>query len=405
MVSQDDARSAPRAAPTPTKTPVILVALLAFAAGVGVGLPLGRARSATNAAPPAPRAQPTSRRVRMPPLLREQAGVRTEPVRRRVITPAIELVGSVEFNGDRVADVGSRVSGRVARVLVPLGAPVRAGDPIAQIESAAVGEVVAEFIAAQAHATTARAESVRLATLARQQLATAREVEQNRAELAQHEAEVQSASQRLLAMGLTEAEVRQLVRDPRLFQVTLRAPIDGRVVARPAQLGQVVDATASLFRIADPTRLWVQLELFERDLARVRVGDPAEIVSETYPGRVFHGTIEHVAATVSHETRTARVRIAVSNDDAALRPGQFVTARVRPSTERGHEALMLARTAVVQLEGRPAVFVDMGDGSFEARTLDLGPADGDEFEVVHGVAEGERVAVAGVFSLKSELLR
>jgi cobalt-zinc-cadmium efflux system membrane fusion protein len=341
----------------------------------------------------------------MPPLLREQAGVRTEPVRRRVITPAIELVGSVEFNGDHVADVGSRVSGRVARVLVPLGARVRAGDPIAQIESAAVGEVVAEFIAAQAHATTARAESVRLATLARQQLATAREVEQNRAELAQHEAEVQSASQRLLAMGLTEAEVRQLVRDPRLFQVTLRAPIDGRVVARPAQLGQVVDATATLFRIADPARLWVQLELFERDLARVRVGDPAEILSETYPGRVFHGTIEHVAATVSHETRTARVRIAVANDDAALRPGQFVTARVRPSTERGHEALMLPRTAIVQLEGRPAAFIDAGDGSFEARTLDLGPADGDEFEIRHGVSEGEPVAVAGVFSLKSELLR
>jgi cobalt-zinc-cadmium efflux system membrane fusion protein len=176
-------------------------------------------------------------------------------------------------------------------------------------------------------------------------------------------------------------------------------------VARPAVLGQVVEPTASLFRIADPSRLWVQLEVFERDLARVRVDDTAEITSEAHPGRVFRGTVGHLAATIAPETRTARVRIAVANPDDALRPGQFVTARVRSGAAVGRPALVVHRSAVVQFEGQPAVFVATGRGEFEVRPLELGVADGDDLEAVRGISDGEALVIAGAFALKSELLR
>lgn len=386
--------------------------LLIAAAVFGLGLVVGRAlpRGATPAGVPAAAtttggAQAAARRVRMAAQLRERAGVRAVALRRRPLAPALDLVGAVEFDGDRFAEVGSRIAGRVARVLVRAGAVVRAGDPLVEIESTEVGEVVAAYIAARASAAAAQSESARLATLARQQLTTAREVEQNRAALAGFEAAIQRASQQLRAMGLGPADVRALSAGGRLHRVTLRAPIAGKVVERPVVLGQVVEPATTVLRIADPARLWVQLQVFDRDLPRVQLGDAAEITSEAYPERTFRGVVGHVGASLDAHTRTARVRIEVDNAGEVLRPGQFVTARLRSAAAGARSALTLPGSAIVQVEGRPAAFVAAGADEFELRYLELGVTDGPEVEVRRGVDEGEAVVVAGAFALKSELQR
>jgi cobalt-zinc-cadmium efflux system membrane fusion protein len=384
----------------------LVVAVAAFALGLGLGRALPRpAAPPPSPAAPAAGAVASARRVRMPAQLRERAGVRAAALHRRPLSPAIDLVGAVEFDGDRVAEVGSRIAGRVARVLVRTGSVVRAGDPLVEVESTAVGEVVAAFISARAGAAADQAEAARLATLSRQQLATAREVEQNRAALAAHQAEMQHASQQLMAMGFGPADVRALSAGARLHRVVLRAPIAGKVVERAVVLGQVVEASATILRVADPSRLWVQLHVFDRDLARVRVGDAVEVASEAYPDRTFRGAVEHVAASLDPETRTARVRVGVDNTGEALRPGQFVTARLRPGAGEARPALMLPAAAIVQVEGRPAAFVAVGADEFELRHLELGAADGAEVEVRRGVDEGESAVVAGAFALKSELQR
>ena len=265
--------------------------------------------------------------------------------------------------------------------------------------------MVAAYIAARASAAAAQSESARLATLARQQLTTAREVEQNRAALAGFEAAMQRASQQLLAMGLGPADVRALSAGGRLHRVTLRAPIAGKVVERPVVLGQVVEPATTVLRIADPARLWVQLQVFDRDLPRVQLGDAAEITSEAYPDRTFRGVVGHVGASLDAHTRTARVRIEVDNAGEVLRPGQFVTARLRAAAEGARSALTLPGAAIVQVEGRPAAFVAVGADEFELRYLELGVTDGPEVEVRRGGDEGESVVVAGAFALKSELQR
>ncbi len=384
---------------------VIAVAVFGLGLVVGRALPRGSSAPAGVPAPPAAGEQAGPRRVRMAAQLRERAGVRAVALRRRPLAPALDLVGAVEFDGDRFAEVGSRIAGRVARVLVRTGAVVGAGDPLVEIESTEVGDVVAAYIAARASAAAAQSESVRLATLARQQLTTAREVEQNRAALAGFEAAIQRASQQLRAMGLGPADVRALSAGGRLHRVTLRAPIAGKVVERPVVLGQVVEPTTTVLRIADPARLWVQLQVFDRDLPRVQLGDAAEITSEAYVDRTFRGVVGHVGASLDAHTRTARVRIEVDNAGEVLRPGQFVTARLRSATAGARSALTLPGTAIVQVEGRPAAFVAVGADEFELRYLELGVTDGPEVEVRRGVDEGEPVVVAGAFALKSELQR
>jgi len=393
--------------PSPVARAALIAGVLSFvtggALGLAVGVRLPRPAPAAAAAPAGPDVA-TARRVRMSRLLQERAGVTAAPARRREIAPTLEAVGSVDFDRDRVAEVGSRVGGRVSRIIAGLGAAVRAGDPLVEIESAAVSEALGDYVSAQAAAQAARAESARLARLEAGRLVTAREVEQQRAVLVAQEAAQRGALQRLMAAGLTADEAQALARAPRVARVTLRAPIAGRVVAREVVLGQVVEPTTTLVEIADPARLWVQLEVFERDLARVAVGSPVEVRTDARPDAALRGTVAHIATSVNQVTRTGRVRVEVDNTSGALRPGQFVRARVQAAGD-GRAAVTAPRDAVVQVEGRPAVFVAVGGDEFELRVVELGAAEGDEVELKRGVDAGESLVTGGAFALKSELLR
>ncbi|MEZ4390611.1 MAG: efflux RND transporter periplasmic adaptor subunit [Polyangiales bacterium] len=383
----------------------ISAVVTAFAAGALLGRALPDEVVNTRAEASArPEAVAAARRVRMSATLRERAGITSAPARRSALSQRVALTGGVEFDGDHLAEVGSRIAGRVARVLVRPGDEVRAGDPLLEIESAALGEASAQLLSARAAATASRAERARLESLAARQLATARELDQARAACATNDAMVQAATQRLLALGVSAGEIAGR-RGSRLQRVTVRAPIAGRVVERHAVLGQVVEPATSLLRLADPTRLWVQLRVFEGELSKVRVGDAVTLQATSHPELTLEGTVGHIAAELDRETRTARVRVEVTDRQGVLRPGQFVEARLLPSAGRAVEALRIPRDATVQVEGRDAVFVDLGDGVYELRTLQLGAPDGDQVEVLRGVSEGERVVTRGGFALKSELLR
>lgn len=376
---------------------------IAFAGGIIVGraLPDGVVNPPAIAAV-RPVAEGSARRVRMPPALRAHAGIATEPLRASRFTQSLELHGGVEFDGDHFAEVGSRIPGRIARILVRPGDEVRAGQVLAEIESAAVGEAVAQLASARAVLVASRADFARVESLAARNLATGRELEQARAARATHEAMAQGATQRLLALGITSNEVQGIGGGHR---VTVRAPLAGRVVERHAVLGQVVEPATTLFRVADPSRLWVQLRVFERDLPRVRMGDPVTLRVASLPDRDFHGTVGHISPALDHDTRTARVRVEVTDAESLLRPGQFVEAQLRPSAGRVQQALRIPRDATVQIEGRDAAFVEVGDGLYELRVLEVGAADSEHVEVLRGVNAGERLVVRGAFALKSELLR
>jgi membrane fusion protein, heavy metal efflux system len=311
----------------------------------------------------------------------------------------------VDFDQERVADVGGRIEGRIVRMLVSVGDVVQEGQPLVQIESPELGEAMAELLAARARLEAARAGATREATLRQQQLTTAGTMEAAAASADALDAEVRGAEQRLLALGVTEGELRQMERsDAPVRRVTLRSPIAGEVIERYAHLGQVVSSTAPVLRVADLSALWVMLEVYERDLSRIRMGDSVDILSESYPGETFSGRVSYIDATIDARSRSAGVRIVVDNQDRRLRPGHFVHALLTSGQEQ-REGLLLPRSAVVQLHGQPTVFVARGEGAYEPRSVELGSALGDRVEITSGLAAGDDVVVVGAFALKSEMQR
>lgn len=337
--------------------------------------------------------------------LAQRANIKTAPVDKQALHPQLRLVGSVNFDADEVADVGARIESRVARMMVTVGDEVKKGDPLVEIDSNEIGGALAALLSARANLIAAEITEKREGELAKQQLSTAAVVERARAEARALRAELNGATQRLLAMGFTSDELARIeAGHPGARKITLRAPIDGEVVKRNAVLGQVVGPTLPILQIADLDHLWVELDVFERDLGHVADGDNAEIESESHPGKVFRGRVTHVAATVDLNTRTAHVRVEVENPERLLRPGQFVHARLSTAGDT-RPVLGVPRSAVLQVEGENTVFVAAGENTYIARPIELGVAAGDWVEVTRGLVEGDVVVTAGAFVLKSELLR
>jgi cobalt-zinc-cadmium efflux system membrane fusion protein len=336
--------------------------------------------------------------------LATRAKLKTEKLKQEVLSPILRLVGSVSFDANERAEVGARIDGRISRLLVEVGDVVKRGQPLVEIESSALGEVLAELLGARANLIAAENNEKRENLLHAQQLASAPVVERARAEVKALTARVHGAEQRLLTMGLSKDEIGQLTAGKGSGRITLRSPLDGEIIERFAVLGQVVGPTEPVLSVANLDHLWVELDVFEHDLARVSDGNKVVIESDAHAGKTFAGTVTHIDAQLNVATRTARVRIEVDNRERLLRPGQFVTARLTTAGV-ARAALTVPELSVLQVEGQPAVFVAIDHGKYVARPVELGAVAGDRVEVTRGLVEGESIVTDGAFVLKSELLR
>jgi cobalt-zinc-cadmium efflux system membrane fusion protein len=339
--------------------------------------------------------------------------ITTAPVTRIRIAPDLQVVGSVSYNQNHYALVGPLVSGRVSRLLAGLGDVVRAGQVLAELESSEIGQAQAAYLSAKARATAARANLKRESDLAEKKISSLREQEMAEAQSISEEAELRAAIERLHAYGLNETDIAALDREGRDRRgasglggkVPLRAPIRGTVVARHITLGQAVERATDAFKIIDLSQLWVLLDIYEKDLQRVYVGQKVELRTETYPGEVFHARVAHVSPLIDEKTRTANILIEFDNPKGKLRPGQFVAAKLLGDRRQAAvEVLAVPRRAVSSVEGKNVLFIRTPDG-FQRRLVEIGLSDGEHVEVKKGIEAGELVAIDGAFLLKSELLR
>jgi Cu(I)/Ag(I) efflux system membrane fusion protein len=182
-------------------------------------------------------------------------------------------------------------------------------------------------------------------------------------------------------------------------RITLRATVNGTVLERNVTQGQYVAADVPLFTIADLTGVWVLADLYEMDFGRVRAGDRATFVADALPDRPFPARIEFIYPTVSSETRTLRVRLAIDNPRGVLKPGMY--GRVRVSGRAG-SALTVPGEAVVNTGEHQYVFLARRDGHFEPRMVWTGALDGDRVQIVKGIAEGDTVVASASFLIDSE---
>jgi cobalt-zinc-cadmium efflux system membrane fusion protein len=310
--------------------------------------------------------------------------------------PLVSVTGTVTFDAERMAAVGARIAGRVRRILKLEGESVQPSDVLAEIESAELGEAQAALVAARAHAEAATANEKREKELADERISARREAELAAANAVAARADLVAAEQKVRALGgSTEGAAGILL---------LRSPIAGKVIERNVSRGQSVEATHTAFRVADLSRLWVQLAVFERQLSAIRQSDPVDILPQGESARKVTGKIAHIGDVIDLETRTAPVRVVVDNPEVLLRPGQSVLAKIHTSSPAA-SSLLLPRAAVTSVDGKPTVFVSHDALSVEPRTVVLGGQDAEHIEILSGIEAGEKVAVTGVFALKSEIFR
>jgi cobalt-zinc-cadmium efflux system membrane fusion protein len=328
------------------------------------------------------------------PSFRERAGITFAKAERVPFKPTVRVVGTVALNPSFVAAIGTRVRGTLRRTFKYEGDRVSANEPLAEIESAELGEAQSGVVQAEAALTAAEIQARRESELLDKGLTTAREAEVAQTELSIHRATLQAAQQRAKAFGGGAG-----------FGVyVLRSPIAGHVVERNVSPGQSVDGTSVGYKVADLDHLWIELSVFERDLPAVHVGDQVEVRPLASEGVKLPGTVAHVGEVIHPVSRSADVRITVDHPKVHLRPGQSVEA-VITSGAAEREALLIPHDAVAYIDGKPTVFVAEGDSRVRFSTVRLGASDGTRHEVLEGVEVGQMIATTGVFALKSELFR
>ena len=382
----------------------------------------------------------TPRQLRLSENALALAGVRTTAVERRAVGRELRLAGRVAHDETRVASVSNWMPGRLDRLFVTAtGVTIREGDHLAELYNPDLLSLERELLDAEGSLRSLDAD----APNARREIAQARAT---------------AARQSLLDLGISQREIREVLAAgaPR-ERLTLWAPIGGTVTEKHVQEGDYVHTGAHLYTIADLSKVWVELDAYESDLAWLRFGQDVIFTVVAYPGREFHGRIASVDPTLDPRTRTARVRVNVENPERLLMPGMFVRATVTARlTESGNPVdpslagkwmcpmhpevtadavsecpdcgmplvpvedlgfapgsdaqtpLVIPVSAALITGRRAVVYVRLPaeegkDPLFEGREIVLGPRAGDAFIVRAGLEEGEQVVVAGAFTLDSEL--
>jgi RND family efflux transporter MFP subunit len=294
----------------------------------------------------------------------------------------IRTVGEVTYDETGVSAVALKIDGWVERLYVNFtGQAVSRGTPLMSIYSPMLVTAQEELLLAK-----------RLEAEVARGSADARE---NAASL------LESARRRLSYWDIPDAEVARIEQSGQVQRaITLRAPVSGFVVEKNVLQGQRVMAGDALYRIADLATVWVEGEVFERDLPSVRLGQRVTVQLDALPGRALTGRITYIYPTLNTETRTSRVRVALANPGMLLKPGMYATLIWSGSAVVS--ALSVPRTAVISTGQRNLVFVRRADGMLEPRVVDVGIATDERVQILNGLLPGDSVVRSATFLLDAE---
>lgn len=312
------------------------------------------------------------------------------------LTPTLQVTGAVTYDARKVAAIGARIAGRVRTLSKVEGEDVKAGELIAELESVELGKAQAEVMKVRAREKVARLDEERERRLADAKVSAERDAQFARANAEALTAERVAAEKAVEALGGTV--------DGELGILRLRSPLTGRIVESHVKRGETVEPADTLFVVADLSEVWVELAVFERDLPAVREGDKVDLRIPSARSVSIAGRIAHVSEVIDTETRSAHVRVEVENGEKLLRPGLSVLGVIHATGPR-ESFLLVPRTAVTRVDGRPTVFVQVGDGVVEPRHVELGIEDNDHVAILKGLKSGENVVSTGVLALKAEVFR
>jgi cobalt-zinc-cadmium efflux system membrane fusion protein len=337
------------------------------------------------------------RRVRLTDQVIADARIETAPVGRERLAATLTLHGELIADPDRSARVTAIVGGRLECVDFQEGGRVKRGDALAVLRIPELGKIRGAYAATGAKAKAARANAIRVRGLRDQGLTGEQEAVNAEADALALAAESQALGDQLGSLGAGTQGSSTLV---------LRAPIDGLVLRRDAIVGQSVTPDQPIALLADLREVWFLGRVFEKDLGQLRQGAKAEVQLNAYPRESFEGSVEAIGRQIDPQARTVTARIRLTNRGDLLRLGLFGAARIQAGDgEPRPAALVVPRSSLCDIGGKTVVFVRQADDDFELHEVVLGEAALGKVEVLSGLREGERVVTAGVFTLKSVVLK
>lgn len=309
--------------------------------------------------------------VSLPPARQQLIGVKLGRAEYRMLAAATRTVGRVTVDERRLSQVHAKIEGVIEALHVSFtGQPVRRGQPLLAIYSPDVLATQHELILAQ----------------------------QNRTAFGKELAD--AARHRLRLWDMSDAEISQVTRTGRAIRaITLRSPVSGVVLKKNALLGARVMPEDTLYEIADLSSVWVIADVYESEMANLRLGQTAQVTLASAPGRSWSGRVTFVSPVLDVATRTAKVRLEIANPDGVLKPDMYANVEL----QRGaNQVLAVPDSAVLQTGTRSVLFVARGNGQFEPREVQTGAKGGGFIEIRRGVAAGETVVVDANFLIDSE---
>lgn len=320
--------------------------------------------------------------VALSPAQRVMANVATVTAEEESISREIAAVGSVQYDQTRQAKVTAWIAGRLDKLYVAaVGAQVAKNKPVAEIYSPELVSTQQEYL---------------LALKSREQFKNSPvpSIAQN------GEGLVAAARQRLLLFGVKEEQLAGLEKSGKAeIRLPVYTPLSGTVIEKLVQQGQYVNVGDVLFTIADLSRVWVELDIYDNDIGSVQLGQAVEIRPSAGGARPVTGRVSFIYPFHDPKTHTVRVRVEVPNQGMMFRPDMFVSAVVKSPARRG---IVLPVSAVLDSGKRQTVWVEKEPGVFEPREVTVGERSGDKLLILSGLRAGEKVAVSGAYLIDSE---
>ena len=318
-------------------------------------------------------------KVSLSPTQRVVANVSTVPVERRTLQKVLSAVGVVSIAEPNFLHISMRFPGRLERLhLNYTGQKVNVGDPVADVYSP-------EAISAQ-----------------QEYLLALNMYESNKNVGVSNSAEtlLDLSRQKLLRWGFTQRQIADLEKGRKVQDVvTIHSPVHGTVLKRNVDVQHYAAEGEDLYDVADLSVVWIYLDVYEKDLRYVSVGQPVTIKTEAYPGEVFSGKVVFIEPTLNAETRTVRVRTEFANAAGKLKPNMYANAEIKKQIPN---ALVVPASAILATGKRTVVWVEGESNTFEPRDVTIGSSTDGTVEITGGVREGEHVAATGGFLIDSE---
>jgi cobalt-zinc-cadmium efflux system membrane fusion protein len=337
--------------------------------------------------------------------LARRIGIETAPVVKERHAHRLTCNAETAYDARRSAEVLPRVAGVLREVRVDLGQVVHKGDLLAVVDAAQVGAAKAQYLMARSAVELAQVTYDRTVKLTQARAAPGKNELEALTALNQAKATLLDAEQKLRNLGFSDANLSRTVKDRDIKNLLeIVAPIDGTITAWDATIGEAVEPTTQLFGMANTTRMWLWIDVYEQDIAGVASGQPLTFTISGMKAPIFSGRVTWVGTEVNATTRTARVRGELANPDGRLRANQFGQAQIQVEPE--HEALVVPRVAVQEDGDVSMVFLPLSGAAYRSQRVETKPTDRDDvIEVVRGLEPGQRVVTTRAYMLKSELFK